>query len=220
MFEVLTSRGQPIASQRGQIPDPLTPARCVDVTLFSDEAAPATVKIVRQMPSNLVERLLRNPNDLSLLSGKQFEELIRERLEAAGYLVLQSGQTNTPDGGVDFFVRTKLGQPLIPVIGAIQVKHHSRPDIHCEAKVVREMAGFLEAHRYAINFGLAVTNTAFSLEAKWFVRKKTQMFLRVREGEHVRNWIESNFADLSELSDLPESIDLTSKLKLKLDFDE
>lgn len=78
------------------------------------------------------------------------------------------------------------------------------------------MAGVLQRHFGQFNLGMVVTNTAFTREAEWFVRK-FELFLRLRNGEDVQRWVKGDFASMLERRDFPSSLQLMSKLMLQLD---
>ena len=121
------------------------------------------------------------------------------------------GHTRQADGGIDIVFWPKRSQ-AIPFLGAIQVKHHGRPNLRTGPEVVREMQGVLQRHS-DIRLGMVVTNTSFVEGANWFAYPN-QFYLRLRTGEDVARWMKNDFA--GEWREFPDSLELTRNLTLSL----
>jgi len=191
----------------------------MDVGVFAeDDPSPARVQIISGLTGDIVARILKHPRDIYRITPEQFEELVMDRVSAMRYEVKQVGKTNRPDGGIDIVFSSRRGDSL-PVLGAIQVKHHSRPSLKSGVEVVHAMAGVLERHKGQFNLGMVVTNTSFTNEAQWFV-EPFRLFLRLRDGADVQRWIAGDFGSPRERREFPTSIAFTSGLILDLKSDK
>src|SRR5205814_8427075 len=96
----------------------------------------------------------------------QFEQFVAERLDKMGFAVTLTGATNRKDGGVDI-----IGARVDPALGhfviAAQVKHH-RGNRSTGIEAVDRMLSFKNT---VFKFGLVVTNTFFTTDAKWKAAK-------------------------------------------------
>lgn len=190
------------------------PSTAVSVAIFANEPTPNRVEIISGVAGDLVKRIVRSREDIYRLTPQQFEDLIIDRLAAMRYHVERVGKTNQPDGGVDIIFQPRPGDGL-PFAGAVQVKHHVKPELKSGVEVVHSMAGVLERHQGAFLFGMVVTNTSFTNEAEWFVGPM-QLRLRLRDGDDVMRWVEGDFSNPKEWREFPSSIQLTSKLIVDL----
>lgn len=180
----------------------------------TDDSQPLRVEGFQSLCRELVTRLLKNPGEIYNLSPHLFEELVMDRVSEMGLDVIRVSSTNRADGGVDFVFRSKGGTP-VPIIGAVQVKHHQRAQIKTGVEVVEKLAGVLQRHRDAFNLGMVVTNTSFSSEAEWFAHP-LQLWLRLRDGADVLHWIRGDFQNRREGDELPQSVRLTRNLLVDL----
>jgi hypothetical protein len=178
----------------------------LSIGVFGGPTPSGRVKVISDLASNLVRRLLTNPSEIYQLTPDQFEELLRDRLRAMRYDVTRVGSINQPDGGVDLIFYPKVGCG-IPFLGAIQIKHHASPLLKTGLDVVQRMACVLERHRSTFNLGMVVTNTSFTTEAQWFVQPM-QLFLRLRNGQDVQRWIEGRFDSAEEWRDFAMNVKL------------
>jgi hypothetical protein len=198
---------------------PPSPTVSLNVGVFAPEQAPSErAHVIGAIAGDLVARIFRTPEDIFRISPEEFEQLVMDRLAAMRYVVKQVGKTNQPDGGIDIVFSPRPGDGL-PFLGAVQVKHHARPDLRSGVEVVHSMVGVLERHRGKFNLGMVVTNTSFTQEAQWFV-EPLQLFLRLRDGSDVRRWVAGDFANPRERREFPTSIELTSKLILEFGGDK
>jgi hypothetical protein len=135
-----------------------------------------------------------------------------DRIAAMGNEVRRAGNVNQADGGVDFVFWPKKG---LRILGAVQVKHHSTMKRKSDVEIVKAMVATLAIHRSEFNLGMVVTNTAFTKAAKLVV-DPFRVFLRLREGDQVMQWIEGDFRSETSLPEFPTSIQLSKTLSLDL----
>lgn len=136
----------------------------------------------------MIPSLLRDSDAIYRLTPEEFEELVFDRLVAMGLQGFRMGAANRKDGGIDIVFWT-LG--LLPMLGAVQVKHHRSPQAKVGSCDVREFAGAMEGHHF--NVGLIVTNTAFSDDAKHRAKTGTTP-IRLRDGDVLWKWIADDFS--------------------------
>ncbi len=156
-------------------------------------------------------------NDKSLIrrvDPAQFEDIISDRFEKAGFSVSRAGKTNTPDGGIDL-IATHPSSGIAPVVVAVQVKHHRN-----NRKTGVEAVDRMMAWRNDIfQFGFIVTNTGFTRDAHWKAAKPNAIgFIRLRDGSDVSRWLDDHFSSLEEAREIPEQVQLTSGLIVPIAF--
>jgi restriction endonuclease Mrr len=121
----------------------------------------AFVYVIEDITPALLKSLKENPEHLHDVTPEKFEHLAADRLVRMGFDVMLTGATNRKDGGVDIIAAKRdpaVGNFLI----AAQVKHHRGSQ-----KVRREDVDRLISLKGGIfSFGLLVTNTTFTQDAK------------------------------------------------------
>ena len=197
-----------LEESRGKVEEP----RIIDVGVFREEPTVGEIIKVSGITDELLRALARDPQELCRLSPDQFEELIMDRLSKMGYAVFRAGNINQPDGGVDMIFKSTSG---LPILGVVQVKHHSKPEIKTGVEVVHNLHGVLQFHRPQFSTGLVVTNTSFTGEAQW-VAKPLELYLRLRDKHDVHRWVKGEFNTPEEERELPSNIQLTSKLTIPI----
>jgi hypothetical protein len=180
--------------------------------IFSESADNSHIQVVGAVAGYMARNLWGSPYHLLGLNANEFEELIMDRIAAMGNEVRRAGNVNQADGGVDFVFWPKKG---LRVLGAVQEKHHSAMNRKSDVEIVKGMVATLAIHRSEFNLGMVVTNTAFTESAKLVV-DPFRIFLRLREGDQVMQWIEGDFSSESDLPEFPMSISLTKTLSLDL----
>jgi hypothetical protein len=138
--------------------------------------------------SGIIPTLLGNWDANYELTPEEFEELVFDRILAMNLQGFRMGAANRKDGGIDI-VFWSCG--VLPILGAVQVKHHRSPSAKVGASHVSEFAGAMGAHRF--NVGLMVTNTSFTDEA----RHRARMGLapvQLRDGFALRKWMADDFS--------------------------
>lgn len=138
----------------------------------------------------IIPKLLADWSASYDLSHEEFEELVFDRILEMGHQGVRIGQANRPDGGIDV-IFWALGS--IPTLWAVQVKHHHSPHERTGVGDIRDFAGAIS--RDGFNGGMVVTNTSFTEDAKWFAENKGPL-LQLRNGEHLKKWIEGDFTPL------------------------
>jgi hypothetical protein len=191
-----------------------TEAGELNIGLFDGSQVLSDLHIATGVTDELRCRLIAHPDEIFSISPSRFEELIMDRLIEMGYEVAQVGKTSTPDGGIDVVFWPRVGDG-IPILGAVQIKHRSRPDSKCGVEVVRSMAGVLERHRGQFNLGMVVTNSSFTKDAKWFVQP-IELFLRLRDGDDIQRWVKGQFNTDRQRREIPDQIKLARNLVVDL----
>jgi hypothetical protein len=191
------------------------PAPHLTIGVFGEPTnEPSRIEVISNLAAAFAGHIIQNFEDLSKLTPEQLEELVAERFGKRGYVVERVGHVYKADGGIDIVFWSKSGAE-VPIQGAIQVKHHKKPSTRTGVKVVREMEGILNRHRGAFNMGLVVTNTFFTHEAQAWIQAPNA-FLRLHDGNDVLKWVRGNFVNDDEVTNLPDSISLTTKLLMEL----
>lgn len=164
----------------------------------------------------LIERILNDYSEIYRIGSENFEYLVQDRLCAMGMETERIGHTFGKDGGVDIVFWPRPPFPM-PFLGAVQLKHHRSPNIKTGPAAIREIAGVL--HTQPFNFGIVVTNTSFTPDAKWFAEQERAL-IRLRDMNHLKRWIASNFTDDAEWREIPTVLELcpgvTVDLKKKM----
>jgi hypothetical protein len=83
------------------------------------------------------------------------------------------------------------------------MKHHSGEQRLGRAAV----EGLLAWKGSAFGLGLLVTNTAFTRDAIWAAQKSgNEAFVRLRDFEDLRRWLQGNFGDDRDWREIPDQI--------------
>lgn len=136
---------------------------------------------------DMIPRLLHDSDAIYHLTSEEFEELVFDRLLAMDLQAFRMGPANRKDGGIDAVFWTR---GLLPMLGAVQIKHHRSPEAKVGPAVVRELAGAMEGHHF--NVGLIITNTSFTEDAKHRADTCTTP-IQLRDGEVLRKWVADDF---------------------------
>lgn len=168
------------------------------------------VEVVSISPE-VIARLAATPADLSTLSPEEFELLVADRLALMGHGVQRVGSTNTRDGGIDLIAWPERNAS-IPYLLAVQVKH-SRKGRTVPSRVVRDLKGVLSMT--PLDFGLLVTNTTFSPDARWVARERPNI-VRLRDFNDLKYWLREEFAHENLDRDLPSEISLGPGLRVTI----
>lgn len=184
----------------------------VSKTLFG-EMWPGTSVGMIFFPRVLLEYFAREPDMLRTLSPQQFEELVADRLSCMGLEVRLVGNTNRRDGGIDI-VAWPSGPSPFPYLLAAQVKHHNtnRPT---GASEIRDFYGAVTSGGTCFNFGLVVTNTHFTADARWFADRNRQI-IRLRDLWHLCRWMRDDLSESIPIRELPDQIELAPGITVKL----
>jgi HJR/Mrr/RecB family endonuclease len=135
----------------------------------------------------IVPRLKAEPEAIHCLTPDEFEELVLDRLMEMGMQGFRLGPANRRDGGVDI-VFWSTG--ALPILGAVQVKHHRVRSRGVSPDVVRELSGAMGRKRF--NVGIIATNTFFTYEAKIAAQNSDHPIL-LRDGEILAKWVVSDY---------------------------
>lgn len=172
------------------------------------------VRLIRFTPI-LYSRLLADPTELCCLTPAQFEELVADRLHAMGLGVKLVGNTNRKDGGIDILAWPKRSVAF-PFLIAAQVKHHRAMNRHTAVADVRDFIGAITCSKTRFQFGLVVTNTHFTADAKWAASQFGQV-LRLRDLEDFCRWMGNDFISDEEWREMPNEIELAPGIRVSLD---
>jgi transcriptional regulator with XRE-family HTH domain len=163
----------------------------------------AFVRVIDVTPE-LLQLLKEDPRRLAQLTPDRFEQFIAERLDRVGFDVTLTGRTTRKDGGIDL-----IAVPKVRTVGSFllagQVKHHS--DV---GKVSRgEVDRLLAWKDSPFRVGLLVTNTTFTSDARWVAElPSNRHFLRLRDFDDLKRWIEDNFSSTEDWHEIPDEIEL------------
>jgi transcriptional regulator with XRE-family HTH domain len=171
--------------------------------------------IIQLMPNitpEMLQFLREDPQRLHGITPEQFENLACDRLDRMGFGVTTTGATNRKDGGIDI-----IGTKRDPAFGdfaiAAQVKHHNE-DKKTGSRDVRDLLSFKNS---IFRFGLLVTNTTFTQDAKWAaVQDDAKWFARLRDFEAMKLWLMENFAGESDYTELPKEIELAPGIVIQM----
>ena len=161
---------------------------------------------------NLLQLLREDPKKLQNLSPSQFEKFVAGRLDAMGFDVKLTGQTYQADGGIDLIAVPKI-RTLASFLLAGQIKHH-KGNIKTGIEAVDRL---LSWQNRGFNLGLLVTNTEFTKNARWLAMLEgNRSFLRLRDFEDLKRWLQDNFTSEEDWREIPERIILTPNLTIKI----
>ncbi|MEO1353410.1 MAG: restriction endonuclease, partial [Cyanobacteria bacterium J06635_15] len=132
---------------------------------------------------------------------------------ASGLDIKPMGRTREPDGGVDYIAWPRL--PSIPFLVAIQVKHHHSASNRTGVRDVREFLGVLASSRSPFQFGILVTSTEFTMEARQFAETEKKL-LRLRDRNDIARWIRGVMFGNEEWRELTHDIELSSSTTFRL----
>jgi len=174
---------------------------------------PATSPIIRivSIAPDVIARLAAHPGELSALSPEAFELLVADRLAAMGLGVQRVGAANTRDGGIDMIAWPEKNA-AVPFLLAVQAKHSRRGRVVPPA-VVRDLKGVLSTA--PLDFGLVVTNTTFSPDARW-VAAQGPRIVRLRDFKDLVRWLRADFASEAVYHDVPSEISLAPGLRISI----
>lgn len=137
---------------------------------------------------DVIPKLLDNWDAVYDLNEDEFEELVLDRLLYSGMQAIRTGRANRKDGGVDIIFWTG---GALPILGAVQVKHHRTANKNTDVGVIREMVGVLGLHRF--NAAFVVTNTDFTDDAR-VEAQKSRPPIQLRDARDLKQWIEDVFS--------------------------
>jgi transcriptional regulator with XRE-family HTH domain len=183
---------------------------CSALGLLSATTA-ARVEVV-DITSTILPILHDDPRKLALLSPEQFERFVAERLDRMGYDTTLSGPTTLKDGGIDL-----IAVPRVRTVGCFllagQVKHHRAGARTGRAAVDRLLAWEASAFR----LGLLVTNTEFTKDALWVAGlEQHRSFLRLRDFNDLKRWIQDDFSSDRDWREIPETIDVAPGIAIQV----
>lgn len=171
---------------------------------------PGEISQLRSFSPELLNWLQHDVDRLKELDDDSFERLLMDIFNQQGYVVRQVTQTRRKDGGVDIVV---WPEGSLTYLIAIQAKHH-RVESPTGVSYVRDFCGTLKGN-LVFGFGLLVTNTRFTGDARHFA-EKTNPGLRLRDGGDVCRWLSGDFSRESEWKELPDEIDLAPGVTVPL----
>ncbi|HKP04886.1 MAG TPA: restriction endonuclease [Chthoniobacterales bacterium] len=182
--------------------------RAVNLLAASKETIVSTIDVTDE-----VFRAIRaNPRELDRLSPEQFERFVAGRFENMGYDVTLTGAATQKDGGIDMIAVPKT-RSLGAFLLAGQIKHHRDGQ-----KTGRAAADRLLAWRNSpFSMGVLVTNSTFTSDARWIAeQQQNRSFLRLRDFDDLRRWIEGRFTTDEEWREIPPSIQLAPGIHVKV----
>lgn len=181
-----SSNTDPIAICRKHIPlntKDLIVEPASDSSPFT-QVRPDAFDIRRQV----IPTLLTNWDSIYDLTPEEFEELVFDRLLAMDLQPFRLGPANRKDGGIDIIFWTKS---TLPILGAVQVKHHRSPNTKTGSEEVQKLMGAMQGYHF--NVGLVVTNTSYTRDAEYQAAKESSI-VQLRDGLALKKWIADDFA--------------------------
>ncbi len=161
---------------------------------------------------HLLSILREDPNQLRNLSPEQFEKFIATRFDLMGFAVTRTGGCNRKDGGIDIIATPKLWTP-VPFLLAVQVKHHEAGKRVGRTDVDRLLAW--KGRQF--HLGMLVTNSRFTEDARWLAAKESnRQFLRLRDFEDLKRWLEENFASEMDWREIPTHVELAPRVIIEV----
>ena len=198
--------------ERGRWPPSIAPLRrwCQALGLTSSPKT-ALVSMIDLGP-HLLRVLQDDPEQLRGLSPSQFERFVANRLDRMGYDVTLTGSTSQRDGGIDL-----IAIPKVRTVGSFliagQVKHHRGEQKVSRGDIDRLLAWKDSPFRLA----LLVTNTTFTGDARWVADQMANRgFLRLRDFDDLKRWIEDNFDSEKDWREIPDCITLAPGIVVKV----
>lgn len=138
--------------------------------------------------TEVIPKLLQDPEYVNQLTDDEFEELILDRFLAMGFQGFRISPARSKDGGIDI-VLWSLG--ILPMLGVVQVKHHRSKKRNVESVFISELSGAMGRHRF--NFGVIVTNTGFTPNAQ-FEASQSRHPIQLRDSKALEKWISDDFS--------------------------
>ena len=135
----------------------------------------------------IIPKLISDWNNIYGLTAEEFEELVLDRLLAMDLQPFRLGPANQKDGGIDIIFWTR---DALPILGAVQVKHHRTEDRKTGSEDVQKLMGAM--HGYHFNLGLLITNTSFTSDAEHQARKESSI-IQLRDGAALKKWVADDF---------------------------
>jgi len=171
----------------------------------------AIVAVADVLPQ-LLKLLKQDPTRISQISPEQFEWLVADRLDRMGFDVQLTGATRRKDGGIDLIAVPKV-RTAASFLLAAQVKHHLG-----RQKTGREAVDRILAWKDSdFRLALLVTNTEFTEDAKWVAALSgNRAFLRLRDFEDLRRWLEDNFTYEGDWREIPQYITLAPGITVEI----
>jgi|ERR1017187_7128206 transcriptional regulator with XRE-family HTH domain len=198
--------------ERGRWPPSAQPLFrwCRSLGLLSPQNT--TIVSVVDLTPDLLKVLRDDPGNLRQLSPAQFEHFIANRLDRMGYDVTLTGATSQRDGGIDL-----IAVPKIRTVGSFliagQIKHHMG-DLKATRVDVDRLLAWKDS---PFRLGLLITNTDFTRDARWVAEQTANRnFLRLRDFEDLKRWIEDNFSSEQEWREIPDFVQLAPGIVVKI----
>jgi HJR/Mrr/RecB family endonuclease len=135
----------------------------------------------------IIPKLLSDWNNIYSLTPEEFEELVFDRLLAMELQPFRMGPANQKDGGIDIVFWTN---GALPILGAVQVKHHRKEDSKTGSEDVQKLKGAMDGYHF--NLGLLITNTSFTSDAEHQAQKESSV-IQLRDGAALKKWVAEDF---------------------------
>lgn len=184
---------------------------CAALGLALQQSVPL-IRLVPYVTPQLLLLLRQDPSRLCDVTPEVFERLTAERLDRMGFAVTLTGATSRKDGGIDIIAAKRdpaFGNFLITA----QVKHH-RGDTATGREPVDRI---LRLKNTIFKFGLVVTNTFFTKDAKWVAAQDdNKWFVRLRDFEAIKCWLEETCAADRDYVELPNELELAPGVRIAI----
>ena len=93
------------------------------------------------------------------------------------------------------------------------MKHHRAPNRSTGPDTIRNFRGALAS--YPVQFGVVVTNTTFTVDARWFADHQHGL-VRLRDGEDLRKWINDEFVTDEFWRAVPAKIEICPGVEIEI----
>jgi transcriptional regulator with XRE-family HTH domain len=190
------------------IPELFKWAECLGLLAWEDKP----IIQVRTLNQAVLKMVKKNPEQIKSLTSEQFELLVAERLDKAGYRVELTGDVNQKDGGIDLIAVPKTG--MVPYMIAVQAKHH-----YTDRKTGRPAVDRLLSWRERFDVGLLVTNTSFTADACFAAMRGNQErapFVRLRDMNDLKRWLMNDFTSTQDWREMPTSVELAPGVMIEV----
>lgn len=161
--------------------------------------------------SELISILGTESSCLEGMGPEELELFVCDRFERMGFRCARIGSARAPDGGIDLIACPNETAPF-PFLLAIQVKSH-RPGRNTGVAAVRDFMGTISSQ--PVSGGVIVTNTNFSMNARWFAERQKHL-IQLRDFDDLSRWIRDDFATREFWREVPDVLQLRPGMSIRV----
>jgi hypothetical protein len=156
-----------------------------------------------------IPKLLCDWDNIYGLTPEEFEELVFDRMLAMDLQPFRLGPATQKDGGIDIIF---WNRGALPILGAVQVKHHRTEDTKTVSADVQKLVGAMQGYHF--NLGLLITNTSFTNDAEYHARKESSI-IQLRDGAALKKWVSDDF-EAEQLNVITRTIEFCKGRKINV----